>query len=505
MEISQKTFKIIITITIVSVFLILLFYSLPNAPTLDTDAIFSVEAAKSIIETGVPLRISTNEFYNRDYLAHYLVAGSIFLSGDNSFGYAFPSLIFSVLVLILTAIVARKITSNKLVIFLSIFFVAISMIENTYSVNPRSYMYFQFFYLLTIFLFYKGFVENNTKNKILTVFSYMASALSHYGGLILMPIFGFYTLIKIKKWYKDKFILIFFLVITIFSLILTFNSSSPISNALTSPNKNQGGPLDISFSSFLNGNISGYFSILFFYLPFISIFIFFGTFHAIKNKKQKLFYFYFIFWGSFLLISLSTGYINPKYVFCLLPLLVILSLDGTNKFINYFFLKGTNEKERKRLTVFIWTILILSSLITSHIIYNSYSFKSIFGDHKKIIFHLKENKQADDIIICTDPTIYFFYLNQCDYYLFQDQKMGGDKKTTWKNLPKNYKAPYNTGYIDNLEKLKKILSKNKTWIVTDKQHYSNEIFNYIRNNTELKYEKLNKHDRTIRLFLSNEK
>ena len=115
---SQKHFLIIIALTILTIFFIRFFYTLPNAPLLDADAISSVQAARSIIETGIIARDGI--FYPRDYLAHYLLAGSIFLLGDNPLGWAMPNLIFSILILILLYFVARILTNNKIVIFLNI-------------------------------------------------------------------------------------------------------------------------------------------------------------------------------------------------------------------------------------------------------------------------------------------------------------------------------------------------------------------------------------------------
>ena len=512
------------------------FYTLPNAPFLDTGAIASVYAAKSIIETGIPMRGEL--FYARDYLAHYLLAGSIFLVGDNHLGWALPNLIFSILVLILIYFIAQIVTNNKIVIFLTIIFVAISAIENAYAINPRSYMQFQFFFLLTVFCFYKGFVEKQCscreqaclfptttilakqkKYRILTLFSYLASILSHLSGMILMPIFGFYLILKNRNWYQDKLTIIIFTVIVLSSVFLIC-VKLPINNVPINPNRIifdlpynfqfkipflEKDPTNLAARtnegpSGMSLNLTGYFPILFSYLPFLCLFIFAGIIKLVKNKNYKLVYFYYIFLFSFFLISLFTLHSVDKYIFCVFPIFTLLVFLEIADFIEFVI-----GKKNSKLIFLGWGIIIFSSFLflllpirEAYFPYSTYGFRSYFLNHRQAVAYLFENKKEGDIIISDDSTTYRFYLNQCDYYLKQ-RVIGIDHndKKIWSSLDPQKQSPH---IIDNLDKLKEVLENNqRIWLIRRKSTISPELTQYIENNSELKFT-----DCRVRIYFSGE-
>ena len=532
---SQKHFKIILSLAILTIFLVRFFYSLPNAPLLDADAISSVQAARSIIETGIPAR--NGIFYPRDYLAHYLLAGSIFLIGDNPLGYAAPNLIFSVLVLILLYFVARILTDNKIVIFLTILFVGISSVENTFAINPRSYMQFQFFFLLTIFCFYKGFVKDdkkqNKKYQILTLFSYIASALSHASGVILLPIFGFYLMCKHKvftfkqkqlkhtlhpltdpssptvtqddKWYRDKLVLAISIIVVLFSVFLIC-VKLPIDNQPTNPNKisfnlpcgfrfqipflekkptnlaaqKWNGPSGISF------NLTSNFPYLFTYLPFICLFIFAGIIKLTKDKNYKLTYFYYIFLSSLFFISLLTLHGADKYIFCIFPIFALLVFLGTADFIDFIVDKNNLKAKRAGWITILALTFFFMVLIKNSTPHPIYDFRSLFNNPQKAVSYLSKNKKEKDIIIADDAAIYRFYLDRHIYYLRQ-RVIGEDNngKPIWSALEPQKQSPY---IIDSLDKLKRALNNNRrVWLVASKSTTGPEIVQYIKNNMELKF------------------
>lgn len=514
---SPKKFSIILIITILVIFLIRLFYSITNAPTLNCSAILSVEAAKSIVETGIPAKDGV--LYARDYLVHYLLAGSIFIIGDNFLGYVTPNLIFSILVLILLYFVARTFTTSKIVIFLTIFTVAISTIENTYAINPRCYMQFQFFFLLTIFYFYKGFVDKNNKQgekyQILTFFSYLASVLSHTSGLILLPVFGFYVITKNKKWYQDKLILIISALVILFS---TFYFFIVFPGAITNPNfihfdlpynfkfqipflekdptnltsRQWEGPSGISVS-----NLISYFPYIFAYLPFISLFIFVGIIKLIfnHNKDHKLAYLYCVFLSSLFFISLFTLYAEANYIFCLFPIFALISFLGMECFIQ--FINNKKFLKSKHLG-WILIIILIAVLTKEHPAYDfkdysnvpAYGFHSFFSNHQPAISYLLENKREKDIIIADNPAVYGFYLDHCDYYLRQ-RKLTDEtgEKITWVTVRPQDQLPFfRIPPIDSINKLKKVLDNNqRVWLVLSRNNIGSELKYYIRDNMKLEF------------------
>jgi len=347
--------------------------------------------------------------------------------------------------------------------------------------------------------------KQNKKYQILTLFSYIASALSHLSGIILMPIFGLYLIFKKRKWYQDKLILIISAAIILFS-VLFMCVKLPIDNQPVDPNKiffnlpydfqfqipfiekeptnlaaqKWNGPSGISF------DLTSNFPYLFTYLPFICLFIFTGIIKLIKDKNYKLTYFYYIFLSSLFLISLFTLNGADKYIFCIFPIFALLVFWGVADFINFIVDKNNLKAKHAGWIIilaltFFFMVLIKNS--TPHPIYN---FRSLFNNPQKAVSYLSKNKKEKDIIIADDAAIYRFYLDRRIYYLRQ-RVIGEDNngEPIWSALEPQKQSPY---IIDSLDKLKRALNNNRrVWLVASKSTTGPEMVQYIKNNMELKF------------------
>src|SRR3989344_1569570 len=228
-------------VTVIILASIIRMYNLGNQPPW-IDEIISMSVARGIVEGGIPY-LPSGILYLRDVFYHYILAVVFKIFGENNFIARVPSLIFSVGTLIVIYLLGRKIR-NKDLGLISIMLLSFLTLEIAWSRQARMYQQFQFFYLLSILLFFNLKGEFNTKNLMLFVISLSFSLLSHFSSLILLIsltiqliIFESYKYKDIINYYrkKQKKILIALLIIGLFLFIyiLTNNFYLPIHNFLS--------------------------------------------------------------------------------------------------------------------------------------------------------------------------------------------------------------------------------------------------------------------------------
>jgi hypothetical protein len=180
--------------------LILLFGFFLRTTYLDYDSMWidetiSAISAKSILDSGEPL-LGSGHLYSRAELFHYVMSFFIYLFGGD-FGARFISVVFGVLTIYLGYLFSKKFIDEP---FSNVAFplvLALSSIEIIYSKQARFYQAFQFFYFLSVYLFY-SFVYLRYKDEykkaiiyfILLAVSTYATIHLHSMGIILIPLFG---------------------------------------------------------------------------------------------------------------------------------------------------------------------------------------------------------------------------------------------------------------------------------------------------------------------------
>ena len=169
---TKKNILKIITAVILGILAIYLSVLHIDSQYMWSDEIFSFHAGKMIIEKGEPL-YDSGLYYGRAEIYHKLLALSMKIFGINEFG----SRILNIPFLIGTAVIVglfiydllkkTKLEKEKnitisylggLAYYISNF--ATAMVRET-----RMYTFSTFFFLLAVFLFYKGFVNPYKKGK----------------------------------------------------------------------------------------------------------------------------------------------------------------------------------------------------------------------------------------------------------------------------------------------------------------------------------------------------
>ena len=180
------------------------FLRMPGLGTLGLwgDEGFTAIAVASILEHGYPL-LPSGGIYPRALLFSYLEALSAKIFGLNEFALRFPNTIFGLAGIWMTYILGKCLYGKRVGCVAAVF-MTFSIWEITFSRYARMYVFFQFFYLLSIYLFYRGFVEGERSYRWFTALIWMFTITIHQIGvslaaLLIVPFFirGYQ---HVKKW-----------------------------------------------------------------------------------------------------------------------------------------------------------------------------------------------------------------------------------------------------------------------------------------------------------------
>jgi hypothetical protein len=159
-----------------------------------------------VLEHGLPRLPSGNVMYHT-FLHFYTRAIPAMLFGLNEFALRFPSALFGVLVIPLVYIFVKEL-SNRYVAIIAAVISSFSMWQIEYSREARYYSEYQFLYLLSIFLFYKGYFKDEKKFRVWAFISILLATLTTELGYTLIFLFIPLLLFKKFKGFFKKDILI---------------------------------------------------------------------------------------------------------------------------------------------------------------------------------------------------------------------------------------------------------------------------------------------------------
>ncbi|MDD4498692.1 MAG: glycosyltransferase family 39 protein, partial [Methanosarcinaceae archaeon] len=158
-----------------------------GTPSLWFDESISSIAALAILEKGMPI-FDSGFFYGRAILNTFFIATSFKIFGVNEFAGRLPSVFFGTLTIYLVYVIGSK-WGNKRVGILAALLLAFSVWEIAWSRQARMYQQLQFFYILSLYLYYEFWTTKNIRILILLVISSVATMLTHIFGYSLVVIF----------------------------------------------------------------------------------------------------------------------------------------------------------------------------------------------------------------------------------------------------------------------------------------------------------------------------
>ena len=167
-----------------------------------------------VVEHGYPRLPSGNVMYHA-FFSFYLRAIPVMLLGLNEIALRLPSVIFGVLVIPLVFLFVRDLT-NKYTGLAASIIISLNIWQIEYSREIRYYQEFQFFYLLSVYLFYLGFFKDSRKCRIASVIFILLSILIHNLGITLLFLFIALLIYKrFKGFFKRETVIFFFIVLII--------------------------------------------------------------------------------------------------------------------------------------------------------------------------------------------------------------------------------------------------------------------------------------------------
>jgi 4-amino-4-deoxy-L-arabinose transferase-like glycosyltransferase len=427
-----------------------------------------------ILKYGYPILPSGNVFYHTIFHFYLRVIPSL-IFGLNEVGLRFPSAFFGILMVPLIFVFVKDLL-NKYAGTMAAIITALNIWQIELSREVRYYSEFQFFYILSVYLFYRGYFKGDKKFKIPALVFIFLTTIIH--GLGFTLIFLFIPLLiykKFKGFFKKDIIIALFIVIALIAGQITCRElfwkvgSGFYQTNITSNITN---PLLRTLSEYFTAYTPYYhriFSVLF---PQMYYLIFFGIILIVlylfiprirgneedfiniySNSKYSiklpfnLFFLYFIFYSN----TVFNGFVymtnEQRYIYQVHPIfiaiycyiifdigrlgsLAIFRLSGkdtvTDKYL--FYLKKSVYLITAAI-IFFLTVNWINPVSNLKIINrkNGEAVNSNFAVSNTFSFHpdpkipgqyIFNNKKDGDIVIAIDLLNSFGYTKQIDYWLW---------------------------------------------------------------------------------------
>jgi len=172
---------------------------------IDDDEYASVQASLAIAAKGVP-EYQEGVWYTRSPLYHYLAGAVAAVSGGNLFSLRLLSVFTACATAMLLWKLCRQLTRNRFVAFSAVLLFALHPYLVFSGHVARFYQQQQFFHLLAVYFFLRGFVANSgMRDRYLTVLAFLAAALSQEISVLqLLPLAICCALFAQRRTWSDE-------------------------------------------------------------------------------------------------------------------------------------------------------------------------------------------------------------------------------------------------------------------------------------------------------------
>ena len=165
---------------------ILRIYGLDFQP-LDDDEYASCQAIVAIAQGGTPAFVPDGVYYTRSPLYHYLIGGIAWICGINLWSMRMPSAIFGMATALITYRMATRFLRRPWVGLAAMFFLTIHPYAIFSSHLVRFYQQQQFFSMLAVYWFCRGFVGQPVQRyRYLTILAFLAAVFSQEMMVIML-------------------------------------------------------------------------------------------------------------------------------------------------------------------------------------------------------------------------------------------------------------------------------------------------------------------------------
>jgi 4-amino-4-deoxy-L-arabinose transferase-like glycosyltransferase len=482
-----------------------------------TDELLSAFVAESISKSGFPV-LPSGGIYFRAPLHHYILSIPIGIFGTNYFSMRITSILFSLLTIWTIYLLGTRVRSRS-VGLAAVLLLSLNPIFNQFALSGRMYMTFAFFYTLTLYLFYRGFVEGQSVAKKLTVPSLAACMLSSEAGILLGPVFAFLLCVYHRAdWFRDRTALAGMGIWMILTYLILFYHLPGSYDPFTVHSGVEGSMLfNYHFPvRTLIVKLSGLWRRLDESLPLSVPFFIVMTMLILARRRLKNYFPLLCLIPALLIATIMSGKIQSRIILAFLPLYCLcichfLSVlwkwckEGlkAQRSAYKFLALNTNQILVSILAFFLLSAGILrirhyygQAELLSYLS-NSIGYHDFWAgkDARSAYMYVKQHAEPQEIVIQTTLEYGFFFLGQNYeyYYLRQKKSLNGAGEFSYNSFQKERDPFYNIHIIDSLENLRSLIVENKgtIWVILDaKSEYSigAEIKDFISTNFTLAYD-----------------
>jgi hypothetical protein len=461
----------------------------------DADEYTSLQAILSIIRTGLP-EYQPGIWYTRSGLFHYLAAAASFFTNGDIFTLRFLAVIFSCGTAVLVWKITEELTLSRfLALCATVLFAIEPYLVFTGHVS-RFYQQHQFFNLLLVFFFVRGFVSNlGIRYRYLAVLTFLAGVLSQEITVLqVIPLAICYIVFAARRKWPDEIRLLIAAgcAVAVIALDVAFHvlkCLTPIEGV---------SPRVEARIGWCFAKLANFFSLFVSYSRLhllLSAFLIPGFIMACRRRQTVatcLYLYLFLSVTAVNLLITSKGY---RYQYYLIPLLIILSIHGIAEGARLLIPAWKEFPARISLAAG-WVVFAICSFSPWRI-FNSYD-ASLGGNPTSPLAYVRENFRPNDRVAITEPypDAAKVELGRCDYDISIPILYDFSYRANGRLVDRNGGGEV----IGNLNELQQAFAKSdRLWIVFDRytlharrqkilwEYPAARVQLYLQNNCKLVY------------------
>jgi len=367
---------------------------------IDDDEYASIQASMAIATKGVP-EYQEGVWYTRSPLYHYLASAVAAVSGGNIFSLRLLSVFTACATALLLWKLCRQLTPNHFVAFSALILYAIHPYLAFTGHVARFYQQQQFFHLLALYFFLRGFVVNTgMRDRYLTVLALLAAILSQEITLLqVLPLAICCALFAERRSWRDEIRLLVAAgcALALSALDVGFFEIRCLT-ALDGISPNVEATIGWRFD-----NPTNFLAIFVGYSRLhlvLSVFLAAGFVITLWRRRRAWLCLYIYFFLSVLTANLFITLKTLRYEYALIPIWILLSTHGLVECAK--FLIPSREQFRARAVLAAgWAVLAVLSWSPWRMLF-SYD-QRIQADSTGALRYVAENLRPGDHLAITEP------------------------------------------------------------------------------------------------------
>ncbi len=442
---------------------------------IDDDEYASVQAVKAIAAKGVPEYLE-GIWYTRGPLYHYLAGGVAWISGGNIFALRLLSVFFACGTALVLWRLCKELTHSRLLALVALLLYAIHPYLAYTGHVARFYQQQQFFHLLGLCFFLRGFIANSgMRDRYFAVAALCAAALSQEITVLqILPLIVCYALFAQRRSWADEIRLLVAAGCALAIIVLDIGFFEiKCLTALDGVSPNVEAAIGWRFD-----NPAGFWMLIVGYSRLhlvLSAFLLGGFVSALLRRRKFWLCLYTYLFLSIVVANLFITLKALRYEYALIPVWILLSIDGMAECARLLVPARARFPTRMALTYGWITMVILSW--SPWRLFNSYQ-QSNIGDSTGALRYVAEHLRPEDRIAITQPHPHAALLEtgRCDYALSVPILYDYYVRREGMLVDRNGGA----ALIANLEGLQQAFAENeRLWIVVNRlkvNEFEKQIF-----------------------------